>query len=175
MTEAGYCLPGLLDSLGQQPGCPKDLSHSIFTSSLEQVLSTPLPARSHFYLFFSTLMATTLTCLSRPYLSLPSCALHFQILLSTPPPIHSPPRCQSIGQILSFTCINLVTVVNALRIKMKLLVIGCKALQHWFCPTSLPTGLPGVCQAFSCLSAFALAGPSPKNIFPLILHTPNSF
>lgn len=79
-------------------------------------------------------MATTLTCLSAPYLSPPNCALYFRILLSTPPPIHSPPKSEVMGQILSFTRGDLTMVVKALRIKNKLLTTGYKALQHRVLP-----------------------------------------
>lgn len=71
--------------------------------------SAPRPARGHSYPPFSLLVATTLTCLSYSYLSLPNCALHVQILLSTPLPIHFPPGSQSLGHMMSFTRITFTT------------------------------------------------------------------
>lgn len=155
MTVTGHRSPGLVDSSGQKPGCPGDLPHSLPTPSHEQVLSAPRPARSHFYPPFPMLGTTTLTRLSYSHLSLPNCALHFQMPLSTPLPIHFPPRSQSLGHMMSFTRRNLY---NELVIKTRLLIMGCQVL-------------PGRRQAVSYPRAFAICcWSSSRTIILSVCH-----
>lgn len=105
---AWQCSPGFLDCSDQKPGrrktCPIPYPQPFMNNPL-----SPTPAGSHFYPLFST--------------------LHWRMGLSTPPPMPSPPRSQSTGHALSFTCVNLPAVVSTLQIT-RLVTTGHTALRH---------------------------------------------
>lgn len=152
------CSPGFLDCSDQKPGCRETRPTPYPQPFMNNPLS-PTPARSHFYPLFSILMATT---------------LHWRMGLSTPSPMPSPPRSQSTGHVLSFTCVNLPAVVSALQIT-RLVTTGHTALRHQVLQHLLDHWPPRSTSNFFLPWGLCIAGPSPGNNIPLALHMPGSF